>query len=244
MSPPRKRPPPNLRATVKASADTANIDTRHLDAIFALGSIAGFLTAHREIGRRIAFKGGAIMHYVDQSPRLSRDLDGSMVTGRELREEWVREALTTLEARKIVTNVGVVGSRGKDGIAFPYVECRPMSGIESVTVSIGFNWDERLIDPPIQQQIVLPNRSLTIPVMTPSERAAEKLRAYLTRRSASDPYDLYQYATNILRATDSSRLPDLTLVKLQTPGCPLKDGERCRDLFESRYHLLGRALGR
>lgn len=71
--------------------------------------------------------------------------------------------------------------------------------------------------------------------MTPSERAAEKFRAYLTRRSASDPYDLYQYATNILRATDSSRLPDLTLVKLQTPGCPLKDDERCRDLFESRY---------
>jgi hypothetical protein len=98
------------------------------------------LAAHPQIGGKIAFKGGAIMRLVEDSPRLSRDLDAVMVAGGRVRERTVREALETPAARRLVKELGRFVSSGKDSLRFPVVVCHPLSGKETVEISISIHW--------------------------------------------------------------------------------------------------------
>ena len=61
-------------------------------------------------------------------------------------------------------------------------------------MSVSFNWSEPLLLEPQWRTFELQGRKATIPVLAPAERAAEKVRAYLSpARSAlgNDAYDLY-----------------------------------------------------
>ena len=55
---------------------------------------------------------------------------------------------------------------------------------------------------------------ISVPVMDPRERAAEKVRAFLTRGEAADAYDLWWYATKVLTASQVLGLGRLIQTKL------------------------------
>ena len=82
---------PDFRTAVKRAAAEASVPVNDYERALVLGQVAELLAAHPGIGGRIAFKGGAIMRLVDDSPRLSKDLDASLVSGRTPRVDG-REA--------------------------------------------------------------------------------------------------------------------------------------------------------
>jgi hypothetical protein len=57
------------RQVVAQAALAAHVEPEDLDRAAILGQMAFFLTKHPRIGRRIAFKGGAVMRLLDGSPR-------------------------------------------------------------------------------------------------------------------------------------------------------------------------------
>jgi len=166
------------------------------------------------MGVAVAFKGGAMMRLVDQSPRLSRDLDSSELRGRPIREEWVREALSTRAAKRVVLGLDRIVRGGATSISF-LVRCRPITGGQQIAITVSVNWDEPLLLEPEPQLIRLPNGDqVQIPVMHRAERAAEKVRAFMDRGEANDAHDLHWYSTRSLRAADWRRLPRLISDKL------------------------------
>lgn len=76
----------NFRTEVRRAAAEASIEVNEYERALVLGQVAELLAAHPQIGGRVAFKGGAIMRLIDGSPRLSRDLDASLVSGRPITE--------------------------------------------------------------------------------------------------------------------------------------------------------------
>ncbi len=161
----RKRDKITLRNEVIQAAKSATVPVNDYDRAIILGQIAGLLAIHPKIGGKIAFKGGAIMHLIDDSPRLSRDLDGVMVAGGRIREEIVREALGTPEARKIVKEVGRFSTIGKDGVRFPVIVCHPLSGIGGVTVSLSIHWGYPLLLKPEEADVTVHGRHVTLLVV-------------------------------------------------------------------------------
>ena len=55
---------------------------------------------------------------------------------------------------------------------------------------------------------------ISVPVMDSRERAAKKVRAFLTRGEAADAYDLWWYATKVLTASEVLSLGKLIQTKL------------------------------
>lgn len=211
----RKRDKITLRNEVIQAAKSATVPVNDYDRAIILGQIAGLLAIHPKIGGKIAFKGGAIMHLIDDSPRLSRDLDGVMVAGGRIREEIVREALGTPEARKIVKEVGRFSTIGKDGVRFPVIVCHPLSGIGDVTVSLSIHWGYPLLLKPEEADVTVHGRPVTLLVVARVERLAEKIRAFLDRGLDRDAYDLYQFAQKGLSAEQEKALPDLVERKMR-----------------------------
>lgn len=234
------RPLPNLCRQVIQAARQASVPIEDLDRAAILGQIAVFLVSDRRIGQKIAFKGGAIMHLVDKSPRLSRDLDSAVIrTGQPIRREWVEEAFTTSEARRVVLRIDPMGSCGKDGFGVPIIECHSLSGAGKVPVSLSFNWDEPLMMAPEWRDIPLPHsQTARIPTVAPPERAAEKLRAFLTttrgKKALNDAYDLYYYDAHVLTSTDWWSLPSIVEGKLNSPGCLIPMGTDLPSLFDEQ----------
>lgn len=219
----RVLPAPNLRKSFIRAAAELGVPVEDAERALILGQIAELLVAHPRIGRALAFKGGAIMRLVDRSPRLSRDLDGSAVAGQRIRRRWIEEALSTAAARRVVFGVPTIWNENPASIVIPVIECRPLSGQAKVAVSLSVNWDDPLLDEPEQRTVEIAGRRVALPVMTARERAAEKVRAFLTRGEAADAHDLYYYGSVVLTAPDWERLPDLIRRKLERARLPDKD---------------------
>lgn len=219
----RSLPAPNLRKSFIRAAAVLGVPVEDAERALILGQIAELLVAHPRIGRALAFKGGAIMRLVDRSPRLSRDLDGSAVAGQRIRRGWIEEALSTTAARRVVFGLPIIWNENRASIVIPVIECRPLSGQSKVVVSLSINWDDPLLEEPEQRLVEIAGRRVALPVMTARERAAEKVRAFLTRGEAADAHDLYYYGSGVLAAPDRRRLPDLIRRKLQRARLPDTD---------------------
>ncbi len=210
----RKPPGPTFRTEVRRQAVALGIPHDALERALILGQVAALLSEYPRMREAVAFKGGAMMRLVDQSPRLSRDLDSSELRGRPIQEEWVREALSTAAARRVVLGIDRIVRRSVASVGF-LVRCRPLTGGEQIAITVSVNWDEPLLLSPELQAIELPNLDkVLVPVVHRAERAAEKVRAFMDRGEASDAHDLHWYATRRLNADDWRRLPDLTQNKL------------------------------
>jgi hypothetical protein len=168
----------DFRRDVIRAADEASVEANDYERAIVLGQLATLLAAHPRIAARIAFKGGAIMTLVDDSPRLSRDLDGVMVSGGRVDEQTVRDALTgTPEARRIVKRVDRFAGTGRSGLRFPVIVCHPLTGKGEVTVMLSINWSEPLLLKPEDRVIAILKREATLPVVAPARVAHPSTRA-------------------------------------------------------------------
>ena len=142
-----------------------------------------------------------MLHLVNASQRLSRDLDTAEIRGNEMDEQTVRRALSTPAASKVVLRIDKIVSRGKESLSL-IVHCRPLRGGETVGITVSINWSEPFTLKPVLESYALPDGTpISVPVMDPRERAAEKVRAFMTRGEASDAYDLWWYATKVLKVS-------------------------------------------
>lgn len=214
---------PDLRKSFIRAAAVLGVPVEDAERALILGQIAGLLTAHPRIGRALAFKGGAIMRLVDRSPRLSRDLDGSAVAGQRIQRRWIEEALSTGAARRVVFGLPTIWNENPTSIVIPVIECRPLSGQGKVAVSLSVNWDDPLLEPPEQRTVEVAGRRLVLPVLSARERAAEKVRAFLTRGEAADAHDLFFYGSSVLTAADWEPLPGLVRRKVERARLPDED---------------------
>lgn len=107
-----------------------------------------------------------------------------------------------------------IAARGADSLTW-LVHCRALRGGSTVGISVSINWSEPFTLKPVMESYKLPDGSpISVPVMDSRERAAEKLRAFLTRGEASDAYDLWWYATKVLTASDVLSMGRLIQTKL------------------------------
>jgi predicted nucleotidyltransferase component of viral defense system len=216
----RKRQVVTSRQLLVRAAQAAQVSGQELDRAIILGQIAHFLTQHRRIGREIAFKGGAVMRLLDDSPRFSGDLDGAAVFGKTIRQEWIEEALWDNPQAKRV----FVGGRPRiinktsRGISYPIIECRAVgSGQSPVTLRLSINWSECLQLAPVWRELRVHGikEPIRIPTVDPRERAAEKLRAFLERADVNDAFDLDQFAKRDWSTADWAEVQRLLPIKLQ-----------------------------
>lgn len=207
-------PKPNLRRQVIRAAEQANVPLDEWDRAQVLGQVAGLIAVHPKVGGMIAFKGGAIMHLIDGSPRLSKDLDASLVSGRRVTDQVIREALTTREARRIVISVGEFVSSTPHSLTFPVIVCHPISGQGRVALQLSINWKAPLLRPPVRKEITIQGRKISFLAVSRPERIAEKVRAFLVRDRPGDAFDLYHYAKQGITPEERRDLSDLVAVKL------------------------------
>lgn len=210
-----KAPPPNLRRQIVRAAQQAKVPLDEWDRAQVLGQIAGLIAAHPKVGGMIAFKGGAIMHLIDKSPRLSKDLDASLVAGGRVTEAVIREALGTREAKRVVISVGELVSVGRDGITFPVIVCHPLSGQGRVALQLTINWLAPLGRKPELREVTIHDRQVSFLVVARVERIAEKVRAFLMRDRPGDAYDLYHFAKQGISTGDRADLARLVAAKLR-----------------------------
>jgi hypothetical protein len=169
-----RTPPPNLRRQVVLAAQQANVPLDEWDRAQVLGQIAGLIAAHPKVGGMIAFKGGAIMHLIDKSPRLSKDLDASLVAGGRVTEAIIREALGTREAKRVVISVGELVSPGPHSITFPVIVCHPLSGQGRVALQLSINWQAPLLRKPEPKEVTINERKVSFPRGRPGRAACRE----------------------------------------------------------------------
>ena len=213
---------PNFRTQIKKLAEDANIDLSAYDRALILGQIAALLIGHPKIGNKIAFKGGAIMNLVDASPRLSKDLDSSLVVSASERIslKTVKEALSdSSEAQRIVKRIDEQGcSEDGDGLLVSFIICHPLSGVGEVSLAFSIHWTESILLPPVWETVSIYDRGelheVELPVLQRIERVAEKLRAFIDRGLERDAYDLWYHASR-LRFSEWQQLTYLVNVKIE-----------------------------
>ncbi len=241
MSPRKERI--TLRTQVIRAAEQASVPLDDYDRAIVLGQIAGYLAAHERLGGRVAFKGGAIMHLIDGSPRLSRDLDGVMAAGGRVTEVVIRDALSTAEARKVVKRIERFTTIGKKGIRFPVIACHPLSGVDEITVTLSIHWDAPLILKPESRVITVHGRDVPILVVARLERLAEKLRAFLDRGLDRDAFDLNYFSITGVTADERKDLPALVQQKLREDD-ELSGDDDLHALFDGHLERLAETWGR
>jgi predicted nucleotidyltransferase component of viral defense system len=222
---------------VVQAAKAANVPLDDYDRATLLGQVAELLSRHPDFGRRIAFKGGAIMRLVDGSPRLSRDLDGVLISGRPIRAQAVRAALDTPEARQIVVSVGKFVQEGRTGLRFPVIVCHPISGVGNVELSLSINWKHPLLLDAVLEEVVIRGRRVTLLTVARPERAAEKVRAFVVRGLDRDAFDLYEYARKTLTVDDWRLLPGLVSRKIEEDSA-VEHGSRPQAAFDRKLAAL------
>lgn len=109
-----------------------------------LGQVAGLLLAHRQLKDNLAYKGGAIMHLVDGSPRRSNDLDASAVSARPVKETWIKEALSTPAAKRVVFGPPRRFRSGDDSITVLGLDCRGPKARSKIQITINISWQSPL----------------------------------------------------------------------------------------------------
>jgi len=214
---PSKRPKPaplSFRTEVTRRANTLGVKPEDLERALIIGQIAGLLAKDPALKGKIAHKGAAMLHLVNLSQRLSRDLDTADIKGQRLDERAVRRALDTAAARKVVVRIDKITARGTDSLSL-LVHCRALRGGTTVGITVSINWSEPFSLKPVMESYALPDGTpISVPVMDPRERAAEKVRAFLTRGEAPDAYDLWWYATKVLKHSELLGLSGLIQTKL------------------------------
>jgi predicted nucleotidyltransferase component of viral defense system len=101
----------------------------------------------------------------------------------------------------------------------------------SITVTV--NWSEPFILPAVKAHYTLPDGTpIKVPVMQAAERAAEKVRAFVTRGEASDAYDLWWYWNRVLTTVDRRKLPGLIKKKLATTARAIPGSETLHTRFD------------
>lgn len=234
----QKRPQLDLRRGVIRAADVASVGTNDYERAIILGQLAALLAAHPRIAGRIAFKGGAIMTLIDDSPRLSRDLDGVMATGGRVGERTVRDALTDSdEARRIVKRVDRFAKTGRSGLRFPVIVCHPLSGKGDVTVMLSINWSEPLLLKPENRTVTILGRDVVLPIVARIERVAEKVRAFLDRGEDRDAFDLYHFSGRGLDGAEWALLPRLVQRKIDVDD-DLPSGTDLRAIFDEHLAAI------
>jgi|GEM_PF-2544373 len=216
MSPSRrpKAVPPSFRAAVTRRAVTLGVKPEDLERALIIGQIAGLLARAPALKGKIAHKGAAMLHLVNLSRRLSRDLDSADIRGQQLDERVVRRALETTAARKVVVRIDRIAARGAESLTL-LVHCRALRGGTTIGITVSINWSEPFSLTPVMESYALPDGTpIRVPVMDRRERAAEKVRAFLTRGEAADAYDLWWYATKVLTASELLGLGPLIQTKL------------------------------
>ena len=104
---------------------------------------------------------------------------------------------------------------------------RPRTGRRTI------NWSEPFILPVVMGDYLLPNGTpIKVPVMQAVERAAEKVRAFLTRGEATDAYDLWWYWNRVLTRSDREKLPRLVKRKLASSARPIPRGDKLHERFD------------
>lgn len=211
----RKKPaPPSFRTGVALRAAVVGVTPEDLDRALIIGQIAGLLVQDAALKGKLAHKGAAMLHLVNASPRLSRDLDSADIRGRRMNERDIRRALSTTDARKVVTRIDRITALGANSLTL-LLHCRPLRGGTPLGITLSINWSEPFDLKPIMESYALPDGTpIKVPVMDPRERAAEKVRAFLTRGEASDAYDLWWYATKVLKGIEVMSLAALIQMKL------------------------------
>jgi len=186
-----------------------------------------------------------MMHLVDGSARLSRDLDGAIASGKPVRRAWVAEALSTDAARKVVLSLPRIVNENAKSLVFPEVICHSLNrrGHATVGVSFSINWDDPLLEPPIPATIQLPTGGVQIPVLSRAERASEKVRTFLIRGEARDAYDLQHYGARTLSAADWKKQPRFIRHKL-AHAVDLPQGADLHQLWDTQTELAREAYER
>ena len=75
----------------------------------------------------------------------------------------------------------------------------------------------------------LANRVLGVTDRLGADRAAEKVRAFLTRGEATDAYDLWWYWNRVLTTADRTKLPGLIKRKLATSARRIPGHEKLHE---------------
>jgi predicted nucleotidyltransferase component of viral defense system len=108
-----------------------------------------------------------------------------------------------------------------------------MGGGATLPITITINWSEPFVLPPVMANYKLPDGTpIKVPVMQAVERAAEKVRAFVTRGEATDAYDLWWYWNRVLTADDRTKLPGLIKQKLASTARPLPGAGKLHDRFD------------
>ncbi|HEV8654415.1 MAG TPA: nucleotidyl transferase AbiEii/AbiGii toxin family protein [Candidatus Limnocylindria bacterium] len=204
---------PTFRTELKRRANDLGVPSEDLDRALIIGQVAGLLIKEGALKGKLAHKGAAILRLVDHSQRLSRDLDSADIRGQRVTARAIDRALSTAEAKKVVLKV-TPNRPGQNSISF-LVECRRFAGGTTLPITITINWSEPFILPVVMGDYLLPNGTpIKVPIMQAVERAAEKVRAFLTRGEAADAYDLWWYWNRVLTTIDREKLPSLIRRKL------------------------------
>ncbi len=219
------------------AAQQLGVSVSELERATILGQVADILLAHPSIRGRIAFKGGAIMHLVDGSPRLSADLDGVLTSGGTLSSRTLVAALTTTAARRVVVRVADIILENPKSVDVHFVVCRPLSRQPEITIRIQISWRYPPLLAPETLRIDLRNGAqIQLPVLARPERAAEKVRAFTERGLPRDAFDLHHYGTGSLTTADFARMARLVRTKLEQASFPT--GPTCMD--SSTHHCVSR----
>lgn len=220
----------------KRAAAELKVSVSDLERATVLGQVAGLLIAHRAIGRRLAFKGGAVMHLVDNSPRLSGDLDGVVTTSGTVTLAMIKAALSTAEGRRVVIRIGDIVMNNPQSIDVHFVVCRPLSRSDEITIRIQIGWRFPPLLAPVNHVITLrTGTTIALPILAMRERVAEKVRAFTERGLPRDAYDLHFYAIRVLKQADYKGLARLIYKKLQEGDLP--DGTNLHEQFELSLRL-------
>lgn len=212
---PRPRPLQISRQEVVRAAAAEAIPTAEIDRAHVLAQVAELLLAHPKLERNLAYKGGAIMHLLDGSPRKSNDLDAHAVTAGPIKAAWLKAALSTRAARKVVFAAPREFRTSGDSITILGLDCRAPSGKGKIQVTVNITWRSPLCLTPATMDIkTATGLTIAIPVMHRTERCAEKLDAFLFRDEVNDSYDLYFYGPRVERGHWKEIFPEVVRVKL------------------------------
>lgn len=222
------------RREVLRAAAIENVQPEEIDRARVLGQLASLLLAHRHMKDNLAYKGGAIMHLVDGSPRRSNDLDANVVTAAVIKEEWIHEALGTPPAKRVVFQpLRCSFRKARQSITVVGLDCHAPSGRAKVQVSINISWRAPLCLTHDWLDLTVGTDRIRLPVVHRAERCAEKIDAFFNRDEVNDSYDLFHYAP-LLKSEDwKTLLPEVVHVKLAL-SARLPDGANVQLLFDKR----------
>jgi len=222
---------PTFRTELKRRATDLGVASEDFERALIIGQLAGLLVQYPGLKGKLAHKGGAVLRLVEKSERLSRDLDSADIRGQRIETRLVVRALSTALARKVVLRV-VPSRPGKSGISF-LVECRRLAGGSTMSITLTINWSEPFILPVAMANYQLPDGTpIKVPVMQAVERAAEKVRAFVTRGEGSDAYDLWWYWNRVLTTARHRKLPGLIKRKLASAARPIPGADKLHERFD------------